>query len=234
MNDKNKILDAYNHPIWGKYIDREEEILWEGRPQAEFTSKILTGHTYYDVVSGFTSPVIIYLTISFFIAFLVYGEGRFFDAIPLLIVLMIVPLIIEYIIGKRKLQTTYALSKTHLLFRFKKLTGTKIYAIHIDDLISVGDYGVGEDLKTVYFVPKDKVAFKTYNFETGRKRFYPTFGRVSRHEELLQLLQEKVVKNKLPPRVYTDKVMAEQHLRFAKRLIGFFLISMSVFPFSKL
>lgn len=75
MNSRyDHLLDEETHPIWGRYLRSNEQILWEGSPQIDMSIRFLEGDAYHDVMTGASSNFILYLVFLFVLARMIYGE----------------------------------------------------------------------------------------------------------------------------------------------------------------
>lgn len=153
----------------------QKGLLWEGRPMSKFTVTFLETASNFDVmpgsasILGFTFVVIALFSLAF------YANEKWLMLVLTLsigVLLLSIPDIVKYI---RKSHTRYAFSKDKVYFRLWRWGKVRTHVIDLAEVGKITYEAYKNKSGVLHFLPVEQCNFYTYDFYSGKKRFYPTF-----------------------------------------------------------
>jgi hypothetical protein len=176
MEEKN-ILDSDMLSSFQKNLLEGEEIEWQGVPKPKFSIVFLEGTSGFDGVIVFGSIKLIGWILGLImligIGFLLNGRTiGFFIALFFAILMFFSPDIVK---NKRKKATKYAFTKNRVFFQLWKRGKTSIHVIDLADVVRLDCNSYNDKRGTIHFMLNKKADFYTYDFVSGKRRFYPSF-----------------------------------------------------------
>lgn len=195
-----RIDDEFNSELQNLLMEKES-VIWKGKPKPKFSITILELGFYYDVASGAAGVFGILLFVIFLVTYLFYMAGNIigvFLTILIGFILIILPDIIKY---ERKKHTKYAFSRNKVFFQLWRWGNISYHAIDLADVGKITYQEYKDKTGVIHFLPKKPFDFYTYDFITGSRRFYPTFGMIPNaieiYEQLDALRKERVKRHVL-------------------------------------
>lgn len=226
MNNRNNdLLDEETHPIWGRYLRSNEQILWEGSPQMDMSIRFLEGDAYHDVMTGASSNFILYIFFLFVVARMVYGETGLVSALPFLFFGGGLILIFELLRNRSNKKIRYAVTNHFLLLKYDYFVFKKIAAIPLTKVISIAPIKYEDGTTTMLFPNHNEKRIKTIDFVTGKRRDHTSFEHIADGEEVLKLITSLIKDNNLTPLQYHYPMMRESVVRVTRKIYQFLLFA---------
>ena len=229
MNSRyDHLLDEETHPVWGKYLRSNEEILWEGSPQIDMSIRLLDSGGYHDVMTGASSNLILYLVFLFVVARVVYGETGLVSAIPFFLFGGVLVLVFEVLRNRSNKKIRYAVTTHFLLIKYDYFVFKKIAAIPLSKVISIAPIKYEDGTTTLLFPNYNERRIKTIDFVTGKRRDHTSFEHIADGDKVIKLITHLIKDNELPPLQYQHSMMSESVVSVTRKIYQL-LIFVSVF-----
>ena len=167
---------------------QNETIKWKGEPKPKFSITFLELGGHYDAMSGPTSIFGLVLGMTIVASMVFYNQSNWLAVILTILIGISILIIPEYLKNQRKKNTKYALTENKVFFQLWRWGKISIHSIDIKEIQKVF-FQEENKLGFVYFIPKSKVDFCTYDFVAGEKRHYPTFEMIEDIDELKSLIE---------------------------------------------
>lgn len=183
------ILDKDFNTDFQQFLFDQEPVLWEGSPNRNFSITLLELGGYYDVAMGPTSILGFVLAGIAYGVYTFYSQGKILESILVIILgigLIILPDILKWI---RKKNTKYAFTENRIFFKLWRWGDESVHILDFNDIGKITYEEYKDKSGIIYFLPKKPLDFHTHDFETGGRRFYPTFELVSNAIELRNTLE---------------------------------------------
>ncbi len=221
-----KILDDFVHENWGKFVNDQNKLLWEGKPLPVFNFSPLIKWKYKKATPSRLFNFLILWGVAGVFIWLTFSPDSYFFVYSLLLFFPILFLIIGDIkIYYKKLRITYAATEKGVLFKYELKNEAKITALNYGDikkirLLKTEDRGLGT---IVFELFNEKLPLR-YDTFIMQSFTYPTFELIEDARDIYALIQEAHAKN---PRQYPQYVEPLIPQRTFK-LIKLFLIILMV------
>lgn len=190
-------------------------IIWKENQNSPFSIRFLEQDFYHDVFTFVTSPVIIYFALLTPIIIKIYQNEQIIFAILLFIIYTIYPFLHEYIRFRINQKTEYAITDSHVLFKFFNGINYSTHMIPIKSISKIHTIREEDNFETIMFITNVELKFNTYDTRTGNKRDWPTFEYIQNHLELKLLLKDLIKENE------SNKISYHPNLA-SKKSIGIF------------
>lgn len=225
MNSRyDDLLDEETHPVWGKYLKSNEQILWEGSPQGDMSIRLLDSTGYHDVMTGASSNFILYLVFLFVLARMIYGETGLVSALPFLFFGSGLVLIFELLKNKSNEKIRYAVTTHFLLIKYDYFVFKKIAAIPLAKVISISPIKYKDDTTTLLFPNYNERRIKTIDFVTGKRRDHTSFEHIADGEKVLKLISTLIKDNQLSLLQYQHPMMSERVVSVTRKIYQILLV----------
>ncbi|MEZ5045215.1 MAG: hypothetical protein R2828_35300 [Saprospiraceae bacterium] len=167
----------------------QEGIEWEGKPNPKFSLTLFELGGHYDVMTGATSILGFVFGGMLIFGYVFYRQGNWVAFALTMIIGLAIIVIPDILKHERKKHTQYAFTKNRVFFQLWWWGKKSIHFIDFADVGQITYEEYGDKSGVLHFLPKTPFNFFTHDFETGKKRFYPTFEMIPNVVELQKKLE---------------------------------------------
>ncbi len=223
------LIDSEFLSGWENFIFSEDEIKWRGKPNFEFTSRILEGDNHHDVVTGLTSILTLYMMFIGVLFYLIYSSG--FEIIAIIggIIGVIFPFVFDYIKYKNNQKTEYAITDKYVLFKFYNIIDYKVKALPISSICKTHVVESQDGKGTIYLISNQKESFSTYDGKTMKKQDHITLEYLKEYRYVNSMLGELIKENNLKVEIYKEPVVGGKIVKFTKVALAIIIGFLSIY-----
>jgi ABC-type multidrug transport system fused ATPase/permease subunit len=183
-----------------KYVDfPNDKVLWRGKPAYRTVVRFLeTNNHYKDVVTKATSPMIVYLILTFFISYGFVITGHVVLPIVFFLFCLVAPFVYEEIRNKNLKKMEYMITSKYVIIKEVRMFKKEIHRVSLDRIaqLNVVSYNDTRD-GSIYLYTDVKYNFKTVHGKTHDKQSVITLELLRDYKAVFALLSELTKNNKV-------------------------------------
>ena len=183
-----------------KYVDfPNDKVLWRGKPAYRTVVRFLeTNNHYKDVVTKATSPMIVYLILTFFISYGFVITGHVVLPIVFFLFCLVAPFVYEEIRNKNLKKMEYMITSKYVIIKEVRMFKKEIHRVSLDRIAQLNVVSYNDTLDgSIYLYTDVKYNFKTVHGKTHDKQSVITLELLRDYKAVFALLSELTKNNKV-------------------------------------
>ena len=203
-----------------------DKILWTGKPAYRTVVRFLQANNHYkDVVTKVSSPMIVYLILTFFISYGFVITGHVVFPIVFFLLCLIAPFVYEEIRNKNLKKMEYMITPKYVIIKEVKLFKKEIHRISLDRIaqLNVVSYSDTHD-GSIYLYTDIKYKFRTVHGKTHEKQHVITLELLRDYKAVFALLSELTKNNKVSVPRYSPAVIDPNTAKYTAYVFSALLV----------
>ena len=210
-----------------KHVDfPNHKVLWRGKPAYRTVVRFLeTKNHYKDVVTKASSPMIVYLILTFFISYGFVITGHVVFPIVFFLFCLIAPFVYEEIRNKNLKKMEYMITSKYVIIKEVRMFKKEIHRVSLDRIaqLNVVSYNDTRD-GSIYLYTDVKYNFRTVHGKTHDKQSVITLELLRDYKAVFALLSELTKNNKVSLPKYSPALINSNTAKYTAYVFSALLI----------
>ncbi len=210
-----------------KHVDfPNHKVLWRGKPAYRTVVRFLeTNNHYKDVVTKASSPMIVYLILTFFISYGFVITGHVVFPIVFFLFCLIAPFVYEEIRNKNLKKMEYMITSKYVLIKEVKFFKKEIHRVSLDRIAHISKVGYDDTQDgSIYLHTDVKHNFRTVHGKTHEKQSVITLELLRDYKTVFALLSELTKNNKVSVPRYSPAMIDSNTAKYTAYVFSALLI----------